>query len=110
MAPSSSSSHAKRIRLAIFLSVSVATAGGIAIRVMGYPAAVPQAIKWALTGFIEPGLTIWWFTIGGAFQGFPSNGSGYVVAIGGNIAFWLIMAALATGLARSVRQRIGSKE
>jgi hypothetical protein len=74
---------------------------------MGYPAAVPQVVKWALTGFIEPGLTIWWFTLGAAFQGFPSNGLGYVVTTGANIAFWLLIATLTAGLVQFVRQRMG---
>jgi hypothetical protein len=103
MASSSSSPRAKVIWLVIFLAISLASAGGVAIRVMGYPAVVPQAVKWALTGFIEPGLTIWWFTLGAAFQAFPSNGLGYAVTIGANIAFWHLIATPI----RFFRQRIG---
>jgi hypothetical protein len=110
MSPSGSASHAKAIWLFILLSVGVATAGGIVIRATGYPAPIPQAITWALTAFVEPGLAIWWLTVGGAFQGFPSDGSGYLVAAGGNIAFWLLVAALATALARFARQRMGANE
>jgi hypothetical protein len=97
-----------KLWLSILLFVAAATAGGMVIRGTGYPAAIPQAIQWTLNGFVEPGLAIWWFTMGGAFQGGPTNGADYVITVIANIAIWLVIAVLAIGLARVLGRKSGS--
>ncbi len=73
------------IRVGIFLAaLSIAA---IVVRVLGYPAPVPRFLVRALDWFVEPGLTVWWCTLGGLFEGFPSDQSGYIVTVLGNVTF-----------------------
>lgn len=96
----------KAFRWSVGVFVGIASAAGIAIRAAGYPAAVPQVVSRALMIFIEPGLAIWWFTVGGVFQGFPSDAAGYLVAVVGNIGFWLLVVMGAAGLVRWLGRRV----
>ena len=90
-------------------AIAGASVGGIAVRALGYPAEVPRAATLALTWFAEPGLTIWWFALGGAFQSFPSNTLGIVVAVVANSVFWCVLARLGMGLVNRLLRRSGSR-
>jgi hypothetical protein len=103
------SSGAKAVWVAVVLAIAAASVGGIAIRAMGYPAAVPQLAKGVLTWFIEPGITLWWFVHGAAFQSFPTTSVGYAVAVTTNVIFWLLVGAPLVRVIQFLKRRIGSK-
>ena len=88
------------------IAFTVASISGVVIRAAGYPAAVPELATRTLTTFTEPGLGIWWFTLGAAFQSFPSGFAGYMVTVFGNVAFWLGAVKLAAGVASWVLLRL----
>lgn len=73
----------------------IISAAAVMDRANGYPEFVPHALRKALAFFLEPGLTVWWMTVGGLFEGFPSNGLGYAVAIISNAIIWLGVFMLA---------------
>jgi hypothetical protein len=98
------------VKVAILLAATLGSVGGVLIRALGYPEGVPQVLTRLLTSFIEPGLAVWWFTLGGAFQSFPSSAPGYAVTIAANVAFWLLLAFLASGVARYLRRRVGPRK
>ncbi|HEY3067153.1 MAG TPA: hypothetical protein VGL09_15275 [Methylomirabilota bacterium] len=81
-----------------FFVMSVAA---VALRVAQYPEYVPRPIVDVLEPFLEPGLTIWWLTIGKAFQAFPSDGVGRAVAVLGNTAFWVFVGAIVAAIGRT---------
>jgi len=56
----------------------------------GYPEFVPRIVANALDQFLEPGLALWWLTLGGPFQSSPAHWSGYCVTILGNTLLWLV--------------------
>ena len=83
------------------LALSVAS---VWARAHGYPEVVPGALAHLLDQFVEPGVAVWWFTIGGVFQSFPSTTAGYSVAVLGNTALWLAMIGLLVLVTRVVRR------
>jgi hypothetical protein len=94
----------------LLLTLVVASVGGVAHRALGYPAVMPEALARFLASFIEPGLSAWWFTLGGPFQSFPSSASGYAVTVVANVAFWLLLAFVAFGAVRHVWHRLGPRK
>jgi uncharacterized membrane protein len=90
----------------LLLALVLATVGGIAHRALGYPAVIPEFLTRPLASFIEPGLTGWWFTLGGPFQSFPSSASGYAVTVAGNVVFWLLLAVFSFRIALFAWRRI----
>jgi len=72
----------------------------VAVRVAGYPTSVPRVLAIFLDSFIEPGSTLWWLTIGGAFEGFPHSPFGYAIAIVGNTAFWFVAVVICAALCK----------
>jgi hypothetical protein len=80
-----------------FFVMSVAA---IAVRALNYPGYVPRPIVHVLEPFVEPGMAIWWLTIGKAFQAFPSDWAGRAVAALSNTAFWLLVCAIGAALWR----------
>jgi len=89
----------------------VTSVAAIAVRAAQYPDYVPRSIVEVLEYFIEPGLAIWWLTIGKAFQAFPSDWEGRTAAIVANTAFWTLVCALCLllwrGAVRTVRRLRG---
>lgn len=81
------------IRFALFLAVLSIAA--VVARTLAYPAPIPRALYRVLDWYVEPGLTVWWCTLGGVFEGFPSDQAGYIVTVTGNVAFWLAMSFIA---------------
>ncbi len=98
----------KRTCWIIFTFMLPALSGAaVAIRIYGYPDFVPWNVAQAFDGFIEPGSAVWWLTMGGVFQAFPSNAAGYFVVIAGNTLLWLFAAVILVATFGVVRRVIG---
>jgi threonine/homoserine/homoserine lactone efflux protein len=68
----------------------------------------PAVLASALRQFVEPGVSLWWLTMGGVFLAFPNTTAGYVAAAIGNTLFWLAVAAilaLLVGTTRRLKRR-----
>ena len=87
--------------LGLTLGFFVASAAAVTVRALSYPEYVPRPAVDILEPFVEPGLAIWWLTIGKAFQAFPSDGAGRAVAVLGNTAFWVAVCAIGVALWRA---------
>jgi hypothetical protein len=74
---------------------------------------VPQPLAAISDGFIGPGELIWWTTVGGVFEGFPSTIPGYVVLVVGNTVAWVLTIAIGMltvkGVARARRSTVMPK-
>lgn len=97
----------RAIRFALFLAVLSIAA--IVVRALGYPASVPRFLTQTLDWYVEPGLTVWWCTLGGLFEGFPSDRPGYAVTVLGNVAFWLSMGYVAQRVLGAIRARVTTR-
>lgn len=97
--------------MALIAVIILAGAGGLAAtrNPTGWAPAVPQVIKHLLTAFIEPGLTTWWFVLGGPFQSTPSTDAGQIFAVTSNTLLWLLpIAFLLWGSNRCQRRQSSS--
>jgi hypothetical protein len=74
-------------------------------RASGFQGSIPRAATKALSWFIEPGVTVWWFTLGKVFLSFPHSISGYAATIVFNVILWLLVFALARSIIRRLRRR-----
>jgi len=86
--------------------LAVLSIAAIVVRALGYPASVPHFLARALDWYVEPGLTVWWCTLGGVFEGFPTDQPGYVVTVLGNVTFWLSMGYVAKRVIGVLRTRV----
>ena len=96
----------RRRWLALALELLALSALSICVRAFGYPEAVPRSLARAADWFAEPGLSLWWLTMGGVFQTFPSSAAGVCVAILGNALLWLAPAALIALVFRVARRAL----
>jgi hypothetical protein len=76
--------------IALSIGLLLLTAIAVLVRLSGYYY-VPQPIGQALDSFVGPGEFIWWITIGGVFEGFPSTILGYSVLVIGNAVAWALV-------------------
>jgi len=75
--------------IALSIGLLVLSAIAVLVRLSGYYY-VPQPLGYALDSFVGPGELIWWITIGGVFEGFPSTILGYSVLVIGNTVAWVL--------------------
>jgi hypothetical protein len=90
--------------VALLLVLALASAGALLHRRLGFTPELPEAVTGALQTFLAPGLAAWWFLLGGAFQGFPSDAAGYVVTVAVNVVAWGLLVALVSAVVRHRRQ------
>jgi hypothetical protein len=62
-----------------------------------------------IAGFVEPGVTLWWFTLGGPLQAGPRTFGGILWASIANTAVWIAVVALARLMARFVGSGIARR-
>ncbi len=82
----------------VALTFALLSVAAVADRVSGFEGHIPRPITKALAWFIEPGVTVWWFTLGTVFQSFPDDFLGYAVTVGANVVLWLLLVALVWGI------------
>jgi len=56
--------------------IAAVSAGAVWARVAQYPMWLPRPLPAVLEWFVEPGVLVWWLTIGGLFEGYPSSLAG----------------------------------
>ena len=82
--------------------LGVASAGALTLllseAVFHSPARTP------LSAFVQPGVTVWWFVLGGPFRNAPVSASGIAFAAVANAVAWLIVLWLGLAVARLVRR------
>lgn len=66
------------------------------------PGVVANILDW----FLEPGLTVWWFTAGGFFEGFPSGTSSIAIVFAANVVLWLSFLLVAFVMVRHASRRL----
>jgi len=57
-----------------------------------------------LSAFVQPGVTVWWFALGGPFRTAPASATGIAFAALANGLCWLIALWLVVAVARLVRR------
>jgi hypothetical protein len=93
--------------IALSIGLLGLSAISILVRLSGYYY-VPQLIGHALDSFVGPGELLWWITIGGVFEGFPSTILGYMVLVAGNTIAWLLAIGIGILSVRGVAHALRS--
>jgi hypothetical protein len=73
--------------LGLSLGVFVVSLGAVLARTSGYYY-LPHAVGSTLDRFAAPGEFVWWFTMGGAFEGYPGTLRGFSVLVLANTVSW----------------------
>jgi hypothetical protein len=93
--------------LTLSIALLVLSSIAVALRAAGpYSGVVPAALANALGQFVEPGVSLWWLTMGGLFLSFPNTTEGYLATVIGNTLFWLGAAAILVFLVSVARRFI----
>jgi hypothetical protein len=66
---------------------------------------IVSVIRNPLAEFVEPGVSLWWFVLGGPFQSRPTSGGGIAFAAIANGIMWLLLVWLMVVVFRRVRRR-----
>jgi len=82
----------------------IASASALALLASG--GVIPSRIRNPLSDFVQPGVTVWWFVLGGPFRVAPSLPGGIAFAAVANAIFWLVALWLALALYRTVQRRL----
>ena len=89
----------------LFAGVMLAVASAASLTLLSSGMVLPSVVRDSIYAFVQPGVTVWWFFLGGLFQTAPSLPRGIAFAAGANAAL-LVAGAMARrrDLARSSSQ------
>ena len=63
---------------------------------------IPSAVRNPISDFVQPGVTVWWFVLGGPFRSAPSSASGIAFAAATNAALWVLASWFVVAIVRTV--------
>ena len=70
-------------------------------------AVIPSVVRNPLADFVQPGIAVWWFALGGPFRSYPGSPLGIVFAGATNAMLWLVAIWLVWWVYRLVRRWLG---
>jgi hypothetical protein len=73
----------------LIVAVGLAIASASALVLIASANVIPSLIRDPISDFVQPGVTVWWFVLGGPFRVAPSSPSGISFAAMANAVFWL---------------------
>ena len=82
--------------------LAIASAGGLLLLSSGET--LPSSIGNPIATFVSPGVSLWWFVLGGPFQSAPHTRGGIAFAVIANAILWLVPLCLVLIVIRRIRQ------
>ena len=82
----------------------LAIASAIVLALLASAATIPSAVRDPLSEFVQPGVTIWWFVLGGPFRSAPSSLGGIAFAAAANTLLWLLVLWFAVAIVHALRR------
>ena len=93
-----------------FLVAAVlAIVSGAALALLTSAEIMPTGIRNVLSDFVQPGVTVWWFVLGGPFRSVPSSPTDIAFAAAANAAVWLLVVLFAIAVVRTVRRMLAAR-
>jgi hypothetical protein len=83
-------------------AVVLAIASGAALTLLASGQVIPSVVRNPVSDFVQPGVTVWWFVLGGPFSYAPSSVTGIAFARVANAALWLLVLWFAVAVVRAV--------
>lgn len=96
----------RSLRWRLFVIVALATASAVALALFASEAVIPSLVRDLFSVFVQPGVTVWWFALGGLFQTAPFSAGGIAFAAGANAALWSLVLWFGMALVRAVRRKL----
>ena len=90
----------------LFGVVVLAIASGAALALVTSGEAIPSVVRDPLFTFVQPGVTVWWFVLGGPFRTVPFSAAGIVFAAGANAALWSLVLWFGVAIVRAARRKL----
>src|SRR5882672_12350088 len=69
----------------------LAIVSAVALTLLTSGEVVPSAVRDPFFNFVQPGVTVWWFVLGGPFRSAPTSPAGIAFAAATNAALWLLV-------------------
>lgn len=73
----------------LLLLVTLVVASAVALVLLSSGGVIPSGARNPLSDFVQPGVTVWWFVLGGPFRVAPWSASGIAFAAVANAVLWL---------------------
>jgi hypothetical protein len=92
----------------LLLAAVLAIASAAALALLVSPGVIPSIVLDPLSDFVQPGVTVWWFVLGGPFRNAPSSSAGIAFAAATNAVAWVLMLRLLVIIVGLVRRMVGA--
>jgi lipoprotein signal peptidase len=92
----------------IFVVIVAAVASALIQALLNSAQVLPSLIRDPLSAFVRPGVTVWWFALGGPFRTAPSSATGIAFASLSNSVVWLLVIRLLIVIIRAIRTMLSS--
>jgi hypothetical protein len=96
----------RTLRWRLFVVAALAMASAVALALLASEAVIPSLVRDPLFNFVQPGVTVWWFALGGLFQTAPFSAGGIAFAAGANAALWSLVLWFGMAIVRAVRRKL----
>jgi hypothetical protein len=87
----------------------LAIASGAVLSLLASRVVIPSIVRGPLSDFVQPGISIWWLTLGGPFRTIPFSASGIAFAAVTNAALWLLVCLLGTVIVRAIQRMLTAR-
>ena len=84
-------------------SAVLAIVSGAVLSLLASRVVIPSIFRGPLSDFVQPGISIWWLTLGGPFRTIPFSASGIAFAAVANTVLWLLVCLLVASIVRAIR-------
>lgn len=84
--------------------LAIASAAALALLASGE--VIPSVVRDPLFTFVQPGVTVWWFVLGGPFRAAPFSATGIVFAAVTNAALWSLVLWFGVAIARAAHRKL----
>ncbi|WEN14676.1 hypothetical protein PY254_15800 [Rhodanobacter sp. AS-Z3] len=98
-----------RLVAVLAVAVALALASAFALATLASNNLIPSVVRDPLHDFVQPGVTVWWFLLGGPFRSAPSSPAGIAFASAVNAALWLALLWLLLALLQVIRRRLATR-
>lgn len=85
--------------------MALAIASAAALALLGSGRVIPSVVRNPLFDFVQSGVTVWWFVLGGPFRSAPSSPAGIAFAAA-NAALWLLVLLFVVAVVRAVSRML----
>jgi hypothetical protein len=90
----------------VALALTIASAAALGLLASG--SVIPSVVRNPLSDFVQPGVLIWWFVLGGPFRVAPTSASGIAFAAVANALFWSFGVWLLVAVYAAIRRRLAA--